>query len=257
MQSNGNRLPPYLSPEHGGKTRDGTTNSGEGKAQDSPFRALPPERQRLADRVYRQVLDAIVGGFLPPGGRIIQERLAAEINVSRTPVREALLQLEREGILARSGSGGFKVRSITDKEVSEVYETREAIEGHAARMVAERRDASALDRIAAVVEAEESLSGGGVEAYFHANRRIHRSVLESAGNEMLLRLFDRLWNRGASLHIFAAIDPGDLAATLSGHETLVAAMRTKSPAEAGEAMVMHIRNGLALQLRSLAEMRRD
>ena len=57
--------------------------------------------------------------------------------------------------------------------------------------------------------------------------------------------------------MFASIEPGDLAATLSGHEALLAAMRTKSPAEAGEAMVMHIRNGLALQLRSLAEMRRD
>ena len=231
--------------------------ANSGREPDSPFRALPPERQRLADRVYRQVLDAVVAGFLPPGGRIIQERLAAEINVSRTPVREALLQLERESILIRSGSGGFAVRSVTEQEVREVYATREAIEGHAARLVAEHRDTAALDRIAAVVEAEESLTGGSVEAYFHANRRIHRSVLENADNEMLLRLFDQLWNRGASLHIFAAIEQSDLGATLRGHEELVEAMRSAMPTEAGEAMVMHIRNGLSLQLRSVSEMQRE
>ena len=254
MQTNGNRPASSPPPPLGRRTEDGASNRRRDSESDSPFRALPPERQRLADRVYRQVLDAIIAGFLPPGGRIIQERLAAEINVSRTPVREALLQLEREGILARSGSGGFAVRSVSEQEIREVYETREAIEGHAAWLVAEERDAAALDRIATVVEVEESLSGGNVEAYFHANRRIHRSILENAGNGMLLRLFDRLWNRGASQHMFAAIAQADLSTTLRGHESLVETMRNGTPSEAGEAMVMHIRHGLALHLRSAAEL---
>ena len=254
MQSDGNRSSSVLPAGTGGHTRNLSAASAPAGEHDSPFRALPPERQRLADRVYRQVLDAVVGGFLPPGGRIVQERLAAEINVSRTPVREALLQLEREGILARSGSGGFAVRSITEREVREVYETREAIEGHAARLVAEHQDPEALDRIAAVIEKEESLTNGDVEEYFHANRRIHRSVLENAGNEILLRLFDRLWNRGASLHIFSAIESDDLDATLRGHDALVGAMRNHSPTEASDAMIMHIRSGLSLQLRSVAEL---
>ncbi len=228
------------------------TDSLPRRRTDSPFRSLPRERQRLADRVYRQVLNAVVSGFLSPGERIVQERLADEIAVSRTPVREALLQLEREGILARSGSGGFAVRAMTEREVREVYETREAIEGHAARLVAERRDPGALDRIATVVATEEARTEGAVADYFHANRRIHRSVIENAGNEMLLRLFDRLWNRGASFYMFATIEPDDLASTLHGHEALAEAIRTGAPAEAGEAMVEHIRNGLGLQLRSLA-----
>ena len=254
MQPDGNQHPASQAPARDAQDRTSVQRRDSSLVHDSPFRSLPRERQRLADRVYRQVLNAVITGYLPPGRRIVQERLADEINVSRTPVREALLQLEREGILARSGSGGFAVRAITEQEVQEVYETREAIEGHAARLVGERKEAGALNRIAEVVEREESLSDGGLDAYFHANRRIHRSILENAGNEMLLRLFDRLWNRGASLYMFASIEPGDLKATLRGHEVLVDAMRSKTPVEAGEAMVLHIRNGLGLQLRSLGEL---
>ena len=107
----------------------GSAERPEGSAR-SPFQAIEPTRVRLADEVYRQVLDAVLAGNLRPGERIVQDRIAQEINVSRTPVREALLHLEQEGILARTGTVGFTVRGISESEVRDIYQAREAIEGH-------------------------------------------------------------------------------------------------------------------------------
>ena len=224
----------------------------EGSAR-SPFKAIEPNRVRLADEVYRQVLDAVLAGDLRPGERIVQDRIAEEINVSRTPVREALLHLEREGILARVGTAGFTVRGISESEVRDIYQAREAIEGYAARLVAEQRSAASLRRIERTVEKEESIAAGSVEEYFHANRRIHRSIVEETGNEYLLKSFDAIWNRGFSFRMFATIEHAGLDASLHGHAGLAASMRSDHPREAGEAMISHIRQGLTLQLRGLAE----
>ena len=226
---------------------------GTGASARSPFRTIEPNRTRLADEVYRQVLDAVLTGALEPGERIVQDRLANEINISRTPVREALLHLEREGVLARVGAAGFTVREIGEREVRDIYQAREAIEGYAARIVAERRSAASFKRIERTVEKEQSMAVGGVEEYFDANRRIHRSIVDETGNEYLLRGFDALWNRALSLRIFATIQAVDLGAPLREHETLVASMRDDPPNEAAEAMIAHIREGLALQLRALTE----
>ena len=228
--------------------------AGRGEARGGrAFRAIEQDRTRLAEEVYRQVLDAVVRGDLRPGERIVQERIADEIKVSRTPVREALLDLEREDILARAGAAGFMVREVTAQEVRDIYQAREAIEGHTTRIVAERREAAALRRIEHTIETEESISVGGVEEYFHANRRIHRCIVEEAGNEYLLRSFDRMWNRAFSFRIFAAIETAEPGASLHEHREIFLAVRNKAPLEAGEAMINHIRDGLELQLLSLGE----
>lgn len=134
-----------------------------------------------------------------------------------------------------------------------IYRAREAIEGYAARVVAEQRSAASLRRIARTVEREEAIAIGGVEAYCHANRRIHRSIVEETGNEYLLKSFDAIWNRGFLFRVFAAIENADLDASLHEHEGLVASMRSDHPREAGEAMIAHIRQGLTLQLRAITE----
>ena len=216
----------------------------------TPFRPISPERPRLSDEVYRQVLDAVVAGTIGPGERIVQERLADEVQVSRTPVREALLRLEREGILDRAG-GGFAVRSVSIGEVRAIYQAREAIEGYGARLVAARRDPAALARIERTIEREQAIERGEVVTYFHANRRIHRQVMEEAGNPVLLQSFDGLWNRGFSLRMFAVIEHVDPGASLRSHERLLFAMRDDDPIQAGETMIAHIRDGLGLQLRAL------
>ncbi len=167
----------------------GNGGVGSGGTARHLVQAIEPRRARLADEVYRQVLEAVLAGDLRPGERILQDRIAEGINVSRTVVRETLLHLEREGILARARTAGFTVRGIAEDEVREIYQAREAIEEYAARLVAEQRSVASLRRIAPTIKKVDAIETGGVQEHFHANRRIHRSIVKETGNEYLPKSF--------------------------------------------------------------------
>ena len=216
------------------------------------FTQLPNVQSRLASDVYEQILSAILSGHIAPGERIVQEKIAAEINVSRTPVREALLRLEQEGILEISGRSGFTIRKVTPEEVGQIYQAREAVEGYAARLVSEAANAAQFLRIEKVILREEKLSSQNVEDYFHANKRIHRAIVEETGNRYMLEQFDGIWNRGISFRLFAAIDTVNLTKSLAEHHVLLDAIKSGTPDQAQRAMILHIRDGLDLQLKALA-----
>ncbi|MEE2716854.1 MAG: GntR family transcriptional regulator [SAR324 cluster bacterium] len=215
------------------------------------FQQLPNTQPRLADEVYRQVFSAILSGHIEPGERIVQEKIAAEINVSRTPVREALLRLEQEGILEIASRSGFRIRKITDAEVRQIYQAREAVEGYSARIMAESGTPTQHNAIETVIAQEQQSQPDGIEDFFRANKRIHRTIVEQTDNRHLLEMFDSLWNRGISFRLFAAISNVDLAESLGEHQVLVDTIRVGSPEAAEAAMVAHIRDGLDLQLEAL------
>ncbi|MEM7376895.1 MAG: GntR family transcriptional regulator [Pseudomonadota bacterium] len=207
--------------------------------------------KRIADEIYSQLLAAIGDGDITPNQRLVQERLAAELDVSRTPVREALLRLEQEGVLERAGKAGFVIRSITADEVRDIYQARQAIEGFSVRLLTERADSAALTAIRRTIEREERNVAQTAKAYFNANRSIHRTFVSLAGNAYLLELFDGIWNRGSSFRMFAAIDDVDLARSLGDHDALADAIATGDADHAAASMRAHIVDGLDLQLAAI------
>jgi DNA-binding GntR family transcriptional regulator len=217
------------------------------------FKKISVPRLRLADEAYRQIIEAIHRGDIDPAKRIVQEKLASELEISRTPVREALLRLEQEGILELSGRGGFNVRQITPDEVNKIYQTRVAIEGHAARLLTERGDAIAYEQIDAIITKQETRSLNSTLAYYDANKRIHRAFVERTDNKFLLDMFDQLWNRGLSLHLFATFSTDELGASLGDHHQLCTIMQAGDPEMAAAAMRSHIEDGLQLQLTALKQ----
>ena len=104
------------------------------------LKSIQPTRRRLADQVYDQIINAIVNRDIVSEDRLIQEKLAAELQISRTPVREALMRLEQEGVLEVTNRGSFKIYQMDDKEVRELYQSRAAIEGQCARILASIND---------------------------------------------------------------------------------------------------------------------
>lgn len=174
------------------------------------LKKIDTQRRRLADHVYDQIIDAINDGGIGESDRLVQEKLAAELQISRTPVREALLRLEQNGILRTSRGGGFVIHKMTDQEVKYLYQTRAAIEGQAARNLAVENDAKKIQKIKKIILREENISTPSTEAYYNANRSIHRSFIELTGNPYLLDIFDNIWNRGTSFRLFAAIEKLDL-----------------------------------------------
>lgn len=211
-----------------------------------PFTNLSEPRIRLADKVYSQIMQAIQDGSISPRDRIVQEKLAEEFGISRTPIREALFRLEQEGILCVSGKGGFKIRVPDAAEIDELYGARAAIEGYSARLLAEARDKDRLKGLRQEIIALEDLPDTSVRAYFEANRSIHRAITAASGNRFLVEQFDNIWGRGSSFALFADIRKQSMSRSLGGHLALVDAMETGNGCLAAETMIEHIFEGRKL-----------
>ena len=217
------------------------------------LKSIKSERRRLADEVYGQLMTAILSGEIGPDDRLVQERLAVEMEISRTPVREALMRLEQEGVLASSPRGGFVLHRISDGEIHELYQARVAVEAQAARILAAQNDPQKNAELRTTISREENITTPSVQAYFNANRAIHRRFVELAENRYLLEMFDNIWNRGIAFRLFAAIEKVDLSNSLGAHMALADAIETGDRSVALEVITQHIQNGFDLQMAALAE----
>lgn len=139
----------------------------------------------LREKVLRRIRAEIIAGESPAGTMYSAPTLSAALGISTTPVREALLELARTGLLEPVRNRGFRVKEPSLRHLRDVFAMREVLELHAARLVAERpgRDLSALcplaDAIARAVEEDD------VRTYLDADRNYHRVLLEAAGNALL------------------------------------------------------------------------
>lgn len=149
-------------------------------------------QQNQALSALRQL---IVNGHISPGERLVELALAERLQVSRTPVRYALVILEKEGLLTRSDSRTFIVNAFTAKQLDDALVVRGALEGLAARMVAEHGASRGLIReLRACLDVSDgltlrpSLTTADLEEYSEMNARFHHLIVEAAGNDALMRM---------------------------------------------------------------------
>jgi DNA-binding GntR family transcriptional regulator len=160
-----------------------------------PEPAAAPDRLNIAsvvDQVYNAIRERISSGSLPRGARVHQEDLAAELGVSRTPVREALRRLAAEGLVEMRTNRGARVADVDQLGMRTSYEARTVIEPGAARLAAARRAAEPLARMRAAVAAQRR-SLRNVRRSFEANREFHLALAAASGNEFLVQFAERLW----------------------------------------------------------------
>lgn len=215
------------------------------------LKSIQPARRRLADEVYGQLIDAIMSREILPGDQLVQEKLAAELRISRTPVREALMRLEREGVLEVSNRGSFSLYQMDDREVLELYQARAGVEGQAARILSVHQTPEILAKLRTVIKREENITEGTARHYFEANRTIHRTFVELAENRFLLEMFDMIWGKARAFHLFATIENVDLTQSLGNHLALVDAIEKGDKTETLELFTAHIQDGFDLQLKGL------
>jgi DNA-binding GntR family transcriptional regulator len=163
--------------------------------------------------------------------------------------------LEREKILDSVDRGGFVVRTITSDDARQIYQVRQAIEGHCARLVAEAADpGKAAAALLPLVEATEQwLPAEGLKVAFQRNDALHRGVVEATGNPFLVAAFDLVWARAQSFLMYAALmaiepvpeSPG------TGHRDILKAIGAGDGYKAQETMIAHIADGLDAQLEAL------
>jgi GntR family transcriptional regulator of vanillate catabolism len=158
----------------------------------------PRARQGQQLKALLRLRELLLSGEFGPGERVAEIPLAARLDVSRTPLRSALVALEHEGLLAILPSGGFVVRDFDPADIADAIELRGVLEGTAARLAAERlSNPKSLAPLREAVEAMEPLvrktepSLGDFERYVAANETFHARLLDLAGSKMLRRAMEQ------------------------------------------------------------------
>jgi len=215
--------------------------------------------QELTSTIYDSLRVAIVSGRLEANGRINQDAVARELGCSKTPVREALRWLERDGLVRLEQNRGAFVAEFTDRDLFEIYELRELLEPHAAAIacaVATRADIAHLrdlrDRIAAIWNDDPM-------AAFELNREFHERLCAPCQNTLLMHLLGLVWSQQAALRIFTHYaQAGDAFAerTHAEHRTIIEAYAARDAARVRELVRNHISEAHEATVRLLAAVRR-
>jgi GntR family transcriptional regulator of vanillate catabolism len=210
----------------------------------SAIQRIDRSHSRLAGEVYERLVEALVQGTLNPGDRLIQDRLAEELDVSRTPVRDALLRLKEEGVLEPSGRRGYVVRSLSEQDLRDLYGARDAVEGHAAALLA-GTGGERLEELRAALASATAKKFRSERESFEANRSFHRAIVATTGNTYLINFFDAIWGRAVSAlayHDFYVHSPHEQ--FVAEHEGLIDEIAAGDPVRARQAMNEHIAWGL-------------
>ncbi|MYT34441.1 MULTISPECIES: GntR family transcriptional regulator [unclassified Streptomyces] len=152
----------------------------------------PPVVHSLREQIREHILEGIVSGRWQPGERIVERRIAVELEVSQTPVREALRELESLQLIESAPNKGVRVRNLTADDLKESYPVRAGLEQVAAELAADRlaEDTAALEReVAALREAD---AAGDGEAQVRHTVAFHREIVRAAGNAVLLHTWESL-----------------------------------------------------------------
>ncbi len=152
----------------------------------------PPVVHSLRKQIREHIVEGIVSGRWQPGERIVERRIATELQVSQTPVREALRELESLRLIESSPNKGVRVRALTAADLEEIFPVRAGLEQIAAELAAERlaKDVSALTpEVAALQRADRA---GDAEAQVGHTVAFHRELVKASGNSVLLHTWESL-----------------------------------------------------------------
>lgn len=191
--------------------------------------------QSLTEAAAEHLGDAILGGMLKPGDRIVETELSDRLGISRAPLREALRDLANTGLVElRPGRGAYVAKPTADT-MEQMVVFRAMIEGTAMRLLAGRQDAAALERLQAACDAVAQAHAQGDDALFLARHwEFHRALCEESGNRFLLQSLDtvskliRLYNR------MAVGQSIDASAVVRNNKAFMQVLRDGNPTEAEE-----------------------
>lgn len=196
-------------------------------------------RSSLSTQIRDRLVQQIVRGDLKPGDRLVELRIASEMETSQAPVREALRELEAMGLVETAHNRGARVRILSDAELREIYDVRAQLEGYAAERVAQAglslktQLESTMDAMRRAAERPDST------AFSEHNTGFHRLIMQGAGNATLVDLWEGL-NVKSRTMLNVLRHPTDLMAVTESHQGLIDALESGDPARARDAAIGHV-----------------
>lgn len=213
--------------------------------------AQPVERlanESLSQAVYRRLRTDIIQGVLRPNERLVETDLSVLFEVSRTPVRDALLRLEAEG-LVDGGRRGWAVHEYDRDELVAIYETRAALEGAAARLAAVRATADELVAIGELLDAEREELRSTSDQASRRNSQFHSMIFETCRNDRLTALIERNADFYFNYRVATLYTVEDLELLIASHYRLLDALKSRDGNAAQNAQIEHLLEALEILLK--------
>jgi DNA-binding GntR family transcriptional regulator len=197
--------------------------------------------ETLREKIYQKIRDDIMYGRFVPGERLVETRLVKEFNASRTPIREALRQMETEGMITFQRNRGITVTKLSTKEVDEIYTLRCLLEGFAARLSAEKcikKDLVYLSNLQKKLE--KAARDFELVDWLENNSLFHNYFLDNCENSNLIQVLDALKRRVYRYQYTGIRIPGHFEAYLAHHRAIIEACESKNGKKAEKYMRIHL-----------------
>ncbi|MBX6374386.1 MAG: GntR family transcriptional regulator [Acetobacteraceae bacterium] len=199
-----------------------------------------------SDFAYAALRRAIMEGRLRPGQRMREQELSEMLQVSRTPIREALSRLQSDGLVVFTPRVGLTVATLDDAAVVELYETRAVLEGAAAQLAARYANPRDIATLHALLRAQEEVPPDPA-ALFRHNRAFHEALYSAAHNRFLLKSLQALHDAMSLLGPTTLAAPGRREQAHAEHCRIVEAIERRDAAAAEAEARQHVRNGFPLR----------
>jgi DNA-binding GntR family transcriptional regulator len=198
---------------------------------------------------YRRLLEEIRSGALSPGARLRETDLAERLGISRTPVREAIRQLEADGLVTHMPRQGATIRALDYGEVIELYEMRAVLEGTAARLAARAASAIELEELAALNDELAAAPPGPLAR--ELNRQFHRTLLDAARNRFLVKSMSVLQKTLLILGPSTLAEAERAADAVEEHAAILRGLEARDGPAAEMVMRGHIEAALKSRIKSM------
>ncbi|GAC1353445.1 MAG: GntR family transcriptional regulator [Herpetosiphon sp.] len=197
--------------------------------------------QTLNQRVYIRLRDMITSGTIMFGMQLDEQALANEMGISRTPIREAIAKLVKEGLVEYRPYRGNFVRSFTAKQVSDLFEVRKTLEGLAMQLAVSHLTGEHLQTLHTILsDIDTALEQYDMEAYSAADRRFHATIVQIADNESLRDLLEWLGFQIQVVRTIANRDPHVVERTAHERPLILAALEARDAQLATQLLQDHI-----------------
>lgn len=197
----------------------------------------------LPERLAEWMRDAILGGRLKPGERLVEQTLAREYQVSRVPLREAFRLLAADGLVRLAQHRGAVVTSLSDNELVELFDLRIALEGFASGAAAGRASVAEIAALRSLTKAmSESVATGNLDEYHRLAARFHSGLVATSGNQLLAQMYDRVKVRFRRYQAAMAFVPDLPAQSLAEHAGILECVERGDSTQARVLTERHIAN---------------
>ena len=205
-------------------------------------RPLIGSQVTIRKKVYYYIREKILTGAIAPNERLVETKIAKEIGISRTPIREALHNLETEKLVKSIPRVGYVVERMSADDLQQICELREVIEGLAARRALEKaRKRLVRDLAKNVARQEQEVSKGDLDAYIELDTQFHEIIAESSGSDRIFELV-RTLRRHMLRYGLKVIDYGDTTLrSMEGHKRILKAIEEADADELTKAVSDHLR----------------